>query len=1044
MDILFKKSTIKHGLSVLLSITCLFTINAQCSGDVLTIEKSDWCGLNDVTLLAKVNGGFCGTCTYNWNGDTSTSQYWLNSQTSGTYKVVITDTSGCVDSVSVSVTDTACCPGIGFSYGENDSCDKNGTDVFMLLDSSFANCPSCTYLWSNGDTTKSANDLQTGTYSFIVTKTSPILCIDTIQISVVDDTCVTFCQQLANQARITKKDGCKTNDGELEVFAKGIYSWSTGSTAKRIVGLSIGVYLVTVVDIGNNCTYTLTDSITKDSTYRCCKANFDINPMLPIGDYILNATSISLDSISNYNWSFGDGTFGTSKSATKSYPLLTYKTICHWIQDTASCKDTICKTVYIPNSGKNHKVSHFGSAFSQQRTKWTGIYYTNKGLVTDSATIVYKIPAGCSVVSSSIAATSVVGNTYTYKIGTLNPGTFGTIYLDVNVPLTYSLGTTLCDTTYILTTTNDIDTSDNVSYNCQSVVNSYDPNMKSVSPTGVDIDHKIDTTVKEINNRIDFQNLGNDRTYNVRVEDTIDSAVYLINTLSMDYSSHPYRMVVNGNKIIWYFDNLQLTPKTQNEDSSKGFVTFSMRLKGSLPHKTKIQNKAEIFFDFNPAIITNTVLNTIFIPCDSIQASFVISDSNNRTVGLKYTGSKVDTIIYNWGDGNLTVIADTASMAAEKSYTYSTIVGDSLLITVTAINRCGESRSYTVWHKFCKPELKITKKEFCGSAIYLKVLKDSSLTFVSWSTGSKLDSIQIDTTNYASATYVKKNGCSFKDSFEATKLNEPTLIKQTMVLDCKASPLVLNSTRAGIKAYRWNNGSTASFIQVSKSGTYQVTITHQCGFYRDTFIVKDSIRDVMDSLKVIACDKYLWRDSSYTKSGKYTRTFFSNFRCDTILTLDLKIGLNPAVQVMNGNTYVVKDSFSSYQWYSCNPWKIIQNEKQRAFVTSTKGRYAVAVSLNTCRDTSDCADASSGLAGTISNQINLYPNPVSDVLYIDLPASYRGSSAVSVVNMLGKSFYNQVSMKTNVQIDMKHWASAVYFIQISNGDKLLLKKVVKE
>lgn len=46
---------------------------------------------------------------------------------------------------------------------------------------------------------------------------------------------------------------------------------------------------------------------------------------------------------------------------------------------------------------------------------------------------------------------------------------------------------------------------------------------------------------------------------------------------------------------------------------SNGFVAYTIQLKSNLPAGTQITNNADIYFDFNAPIETNTTLNTIQI-----------------------------------------------------------------------------------------------------------------------------------------------------------------------------------------------------------------------------------------------------------------------------------------------------------------------------------------------------------------------------------------------------------------------------------------------
>jgi hypothetical protein len=59
------------------------------------------------------------------------------------------------------------------------------------------------------------------------------------------------------------------------------------------------------------------------------------------------------------------------------------------------------------------------------------------------------------------------------------------------------------------------------------------------------------------------------------------------------------------------FYGINLTDSTSNEPASHGSIRFSVKLNQGLPTGTKIENKAAIYFDFNPAIVTNTTINTL-------------------------------------------------------------------------------------------------------------------------------------------------------------------------------------------------------------------------------------------------------------------------------------------------------------------------------------------------------------------------------------------------------------------------------------------------
>ena len=84
------------------------------------------------------------------------------------------------------------------------------------------------------------------------------------------------------------------------------------------------------------------------------------------------------------------------------------------------------------------------------------------------------------------------------------------------------------------------------------------------------------------------------------------------NTLKIIGSSAPVQANIDGNGMATFmFNNIMLADSTHDEPNSHGFVTYKISLKPSLPAGTQINNTANIYFDFNSAIVTNTTLNTL-------------------------------------------------------------------------------------------------------------------------------------------------------------------------------------------------------------------------------------------------------------------------------------------------------------------------------------------------------------------------------------------------------------------------------------------------
>ncbi len=139
---------------------------------------------------------------------------------------------------------------------------------------------------------------------------------------------------------------------------------------------------------------------------------------------------------------------------------------------------------------------------------------------------------------------------------------------------------------------------------------SFDPNDKSSTSVGPSLDHysllndALDFTIR-------FQNSGNDTAFIVVLRDTLDSSLDF-STLQIVASSHPVRTTMSSNGVLTFvFDKINLLWESIDYAGSQGFVKYRIAPKVSLPDPTIINNTAHIFFDFNPAIVTNTTTNTL-------------------------------------------------------------------------------------------------------------------------------------------------------------------------------------------------------------------------------------------------------------------------------------------------------------------------------------------------------------------------------------------------------------------------------------------------
>ncbi|MBP6697290.1 MAG: T9SS type A sorting domain-containing protein [Flavobacteriales bacterium] len=172
----------------------------------------------------------------------------------------------------------------------------------------------------------------------------------------------------------------------------------------------------------------------------------------------------------------------------------------------------------------------------------------------------------------------------------------------------------------------------------------YDPNDKVVTPEGSGAYGAIPFDTEWLTYTIRFQNTGNDTATTVVIEDLLSADLEHGSLQVLGYS-HPITglNISSGGLASFRFDNIQLPDSNVNEQASHGFVKFRVRVIPGLPHLTGITNNSGIYFDLNPPVITNTVLNTI-VDCAQAQLDPQIYDQGSGLL-FPYTFF-MDTMVY--------------------------------------------------------------------------------------------------------------------------------------------------------------------------------------------------------------------------------------------------------------------------------------------------------------------------------------------------------------------------------------------------------------
>ncbi|MES1181245.1 MAG: hypothetical protein ABUL44_00465, partial [Flavobacterium sp.] len=237
----------------------------------------------------------------------------------------------------------------------------------------------------------------------------------------------------------------------------------------------------------------------------------------------------------------------------------------------------------------------------------------------------------------------------------------------------------------------------------QRVVGPYDPNDKECLE-GSKLD--IANIGKPLDYIIRFQNLGNDTAFNVVVVDTLSNKLDL-NTIEIISASQLCDIKQNNGKLEFFFKDIKLPYQAINDAGSHGYVAFKIKTKNNLVIGDSVNNKAAIYFDFNPPVITNI-------------ATTIVSHASSTPVKLEYFSltTKNETNLLTWKAPSTT---GTTIFGIERSNdgTHFSNFGN----ITASVDRCQLPFNFTDENPFDgKTYYRLNIKDADNNSFYSKVL----------------------------------------------------------------------------------------------------------------------------------------------------------------------------------------------------------------------------------------------------------------------------------------------------------------------------------
>lgn len=205
---------------------------------------------------------------------------------------------------------------------------------------------------------------------------------------------------------------------------------------------------------------------------------------------------------------------------------------------------------------------------------------------------------------------TIAGNTVTWNISALSSIIMAPVIIHADMETAYSAkpayGDTVITSYAVNPVVGDANPIDNIVIRNDTVRGGYDPNDINVTPSGCVLANDA------LKYTIHFENTGNDTAFNIYVLDTLSASIDPRSINIMASSAIMYTSVIrDGGYNILKFD----FPGINLLDSSRhglcdGMVVFKASMRSGMASGTTISNRAGIYFDYNPVVMTNTIYNT--------------------------------------------------------------------------------------------------------------------------------------------------------------------------------------------------------------------------------------------------------------------------------------------------------------------------------------------------------------------------------------------------------------------------------------------------
>ena len=419
------------------------------------------------------------------------------------------------------------------------------------------------------------------------------------------------------------------------------------------------------------------------------------------------------------------------------------------------------------------------------------------------------------------APTTVSGSTLSWTFSTEANLLDFNAHVKVVTSTSATMGASVCNTLSVTPTAiTDSDLSNNTYSWCEPVRSSWDPNEKQVSPKGYGPEGYIQNGTP-LSYIIHFQNTGTAPARNITVNDTVDNNLDIatLQVISASGSVLVYQPELTGRVIKFRFNDINLPDSMDNPSGSIGYISYNILPKPNLAAGTQIQNKGGIYFDYNPAVVTNSTLNTIEDTVGGIAGATSVCPGATITLTNALAGGV-------WASSNphATIVDGVVTGVSEGVDTISyTVYGDRVVTKIVSVLHGPDAGSVSGVTSVC-PGATTTLTPTLAGGVWTSGSHVSVAGGVVTGLSSGVDTVHYAVTNTCGTT-------SVPTIITVNPLPDAGTISGTTTV-CVGATTTLSSTVTG---GAWTSGSHVSVSGGAVTGlsagtdTVHYAVTNSCG-----------------------------------------------------------------------------------------------------------------------------------------------------------------------------------------------------------------------